>query len=210
MCELSASSLTDMAPLLTSSRVRTTVLALDDLSGAEDEAGLLQSTEEIKKMIKAENDGTAKDLNGQKIGSDRIVVGGFSQGGAISLLAGLTNPSAVAGVAALSTWLPLRAKIAAIRAPTSTGLKVFQAHGDADPVVRYEYGQRTHTFLKSELGLKEQDVQFNTYPRMPHSACPEEVSCSIFVLIEESTDARFHHADPRLGYILGKGHSCLK
>lgn len=149
---------------------------MDDLSGAEDEAGLLKSTEEIKKMIKAENDGTGKDLNGQKIGSDRIVVGGFSQGGAISLLAGLTNPAAVAGVAALSTWLPLRAKIAAIRAPTSSGLKVFQAHGDADPVVRYEYGQRTHAFLKKELGLKEQNVQFVTYPRMPHSACPEEVS----------------------------------
>ncbi|KAJ1030758.1 hypothetical protein NDA18_001994 [Ustilago nuda] len=151
------------------------ILALDDLSGAEDEAGLLKSTDEIKKLIKAENDGTAQGLDGQQIPSGRIVVGGFSQGGAISLLTGLTNPNAVAGVAALSTWLPLRAKIATLRTPTSKNLKVFQAHGDADPVVKYEYGQRTVAFLKNELGLAEKDVGFHTYPRMPHSACPEEI-----------------------------------
>lgn len=151
-------------------------MALDDLSGAEDEAGLLKSTDEIKKLIKAENDGSAQGLDGHQIPSERIVVGGFSQGGAISLLTGLTNPNAVAGVAALSTWLPLRAKIATLRTPTSKDLKVFQAHGDADPVVKYEYGQRTVAFLKNELGLSEKDVEFHTYPRMPHSACPEEVS----------------------------------
>ncbi len=150
-------------------------MALDDLSGAEDEAGLLKSTDEIKKLIKAENDGTAQGLDGHQIPSERIVVGGFSQGGAIALLTGLTNQNAVAGVAALSTWLPLRAKIAALRAPTSKNLKVFQAHGDADQVVKYEYGQRTVSFLKNDLGLAEQDVEFRTYPRMPHSACPEEI-----------------------------------
>ncbi|SJX60160.1 related to lysophospholipase [Sporisorium reilianum f. sp. reilianum] len=151
------------------------ILSLDDISGAEDEAGMLKSADEIKKLIKAENDGTAQGLDGQNIPSERIVVGGFSQGGAISLLIGLTNPNPVAGVAALSTWLPLRAKIATLRTPTSTSLKVFQAHGDADQVVKYEYGQRTVSFLKNELGLNEQDVEWHTYPRMPHSACPEEI-----------------------------------
>lgn len=150
------------------------VLSLDDISGAEDEASLLESTDEIKKLIKAENDGSAQGLDGHQIPSERIVVGGFSQGGAISLLTGLTNPNAVAGVAALSTWLPLRAKMATLRTPTSKNLKVFQAHGDADQVVKYEYGQRTVSFLKNELELS--DVEFHTYPRMPHSACPEEVS----------------------------------
>ncbi|KAI3479833.1 hypothetical protein L1887_58080 [Cichorium endivia] len=88
---------------------------------------------------RAENDGSAQGLDGHQIPSERIVVGGFSQGGrAIALLTGLTNQIAVAGVAALSTWLPLRAKIAALRAPTSKNLKVFQAHGDADQVVKYD------------------------------------------------------------------------
>ncbi|KAN0066495.1 hypothetical protein ACQY0O_000589 [Thecaphora frezii] len=151
------------------------ILSLDDISGQEDEAGLLKSADAIKKLIQAEEEGTASGLDGHKIPSSRIVVGGFSQGGAISLLTGLTNPSPVAGVVALSTWLPLRAKIASLRHQTSNNLRIFQGHGDADPVVRYDYGVRTQEFLKKDLALPEANLTFKTYPRMPHSACPQEI-----------------------------------
>ncbi|EPQ29610.1 uncharacterized protein PFL1_02829 [Pseudozyma flocculosa PF-1] len=151
------------------------ILSLDDISGKEDEAGLLKSADAIKKLINAEEEGTASGLDGTKIASHRIVVGGFSQGGAISLLAGLTHPSPVAGVVALSTWLPLRAKIASLRHQASSNLRVFQGHGDVDPVVRYEYGTRTHDFLKNDLAIPDKNLSFKTYPGMPHSACPQEI-----------------------------------
>lgn len=160
------------------------VMSLDDLSGAEDEAGLLKSSDEIKKLISSEVDGTGKGLDGHKIASDRVVVGGFSQGGAIALLTGLTNPAPVAGVVALSTWLPLRAKIASLRAETSSNLRVLQAHGSADPVVQYQYGARTAEFLKKELAIPAENVEFKTYQGMPHSACPQEIE-DIAVFLEK-------------------------
>ncbi|PWN48026.1 acyl-protein thioesterase 1 [Violaceomyces palustris] len=150
------------------------IRSLDDISGGEDEAGLLKSRDEIIKLVKAEVDGSGKGLDGHKIASERVVVGGFSQGGAISYLTGLTIPMQVGGVVALSTWLPLRAKINALKSDHMNNLKVFHGHGNADPVVRYEYGSRTVDFVKKELGLGDK-VTFKTYDGMPHSACAEEI-----------------------------------
>lgn len=168
-----------------------TVTSLDDVSGAEDEAGLRQSADSIKALVDAEIDGTGSGLDGKGIPSDRVVVGGFSQGGAVSLLAGLTHSPPVAGIVALSTWLPLRAKlIAPYLAKDADQVPVFIGHGTADPVVRYEFGSRSAKFLRAGdgggqgLGLgtfrkgengKWRGVWSEDYQGMPHSACPEEI-----------------------------------
>lgn len=167
------------------------VTTLDDVSGAEDEAGLRQSADSIKALVDAEVDGSGSGLNGNGIPSDRVVVGGFSQGGAVSLLAGLTHSSPIAGIIALSTWLPLRAKlIAPFLATHADQLPIFIGHGTADPVVRHEFGARSAKFLRAGdgggqgLGLgkfrqgengKWRGVWTEDYTGMPHSACPEEI-----------------------------------
>lgn len=113
-----------------------------------------------------------------------------SQGGAIGLLSGLTHPSPVAGIVALSTWLPLRAKLVAPYLPShASSLPILVCHGTADPVVRFEYGQRSAKFLRAggdggagvgcgeyrEVDGKIKGVKFEQYPGMPHSACPQEI-----------------------------------
>ena len=158
----------------------------------------------IKALVDAEIDGTGEGLNGKKINSDRVVVGGFSQGGAIALLSGLTKSPAVGGIIAMSTWLPLRAKLVAPLLPDhASTLPVFMAHGTADPIVKYSYGERSAKFIRAGdgggagLGLgpfrkgengKWRGVWTEAYQGMPHSACPEEVSgdyqtceCSTYV-----------------------------
>lgn len=168
------------------------VLSLDDVTGTEDEKGLTASSNAIKALVDAEIDGTADGLNGVQIKSDRIVIGGFSQGGAIALLAGLTKSPPVAGIVALSTWLPLRAKLIAPLLPEHANtLPVFMGHGTADPVVKYTYGERSAKFVRSgdgggaglglgnfrqtEDGKRWRGVWAESYPGMAHSACPEEV-----------------------------------
>lgn len=129
------------------------------------------------------------------------MIGGFSQGGAIALLSGLTKSPPVGGIMALSTWLPLRAKLVAPLLPEhASSLPVFMAHGTADPIVKYSYGERSAKFLRAGdgggagLGLgnlrqaeggKWRGVWTEAYPGMAHSACPEEVSplISKFVVI---------------------------
>lgn len=71
----------------------------------------------------------------------------------------------------MSTYLPLR-NASSIVSEANLPTPVLLCHGDADPVVQYKYGQQSHAVLKS-FGVK---AQFNTYPRMPHSASPEELA----------------------------------
>ncbi|UZJ52863.1 hypothetical protein CBS101457_002183 [Exobasidium rhododendri] len=167
------------------------ILSLDDVSGSEDEEGLTKSSNAIKALVDAEIDGSADGLNGKGIKSDRVVVGGFSQGGAIALLSGLTKSPAVGGIIALSTWLPLRAKLVAPLFPEhATALPIFMAHGTADPVVKYSYGERSAKFIRAGdgggagLGLgsfrqgedqRWRGIWMESYSGMVHSACPEEI-----------------------------------
>jgi predicted esterase len=163
------------------------------VSGTEDEEGMTKSANAIKALMDAEIDGSAEGLNGKGIQSNRIVVGGFSQGGAMALLSGFTKSPAIGGIMALSCWLPLRAKLVAPLFPDhATTLPVFMAHGTADPVVKYSYGERSSKFIragdgggaglglgafrKAEDGQKWRGIWFESYPGLPHSACPEEVN----------------------------------
>ncbi|KAF4304083.1 hypothetical protein SLS57_012147 [Botryosphaeria dothidea] len=142
------------------------ILSLSDINQrSEDETGIKRSMEYFHGLIKQEMD--------KGIPSNRIVIGGFSQGGAMSLLSGLTSPNKLGGIFGLSCYLLLQNKIREM-VPEENPNKdtpIFMAHGDIDPVVRYEWGQRTASKLK-EWGWK---IDFKTYQGLPHSADPEEI-----------------------------------
>ena len=101
----------------------------------------------------------------------RIVVAGFSQGGAIAIQVALRFPRRLAGLIALSTYLLLDHRLDSERHEASEGLEVFCAHGSYDPVVPHALGEQAAERLRS-LGCA---VRWRSYP-MPHAVCPDEVS----------------------------------
>lgn len=148
------------------------IKSIDTLSHAaraapdEDEQGIELSRAYIYSLVQAEV--------AAGIPSERVVLGGFSQGGAMSIFAGLTAPFKIGGIVGLSSWLLLNRTFAE-RVPTDSlnrDTPVFMGHGDRDPLVLYPMAQASEKKL-TELGYK---VSFKTYPGMPHSACVEELS----------------------------------
>ncbi|XP_058637576.1 acyl-protein thioesterase 1 isoform X4 [Onychostoma macrolepis] len=131
----------------------------------EDETGIKRAAESIKALIDQEV------KNG--IPSHRIVLGGFSQGGALSLYTALTTHQKLAGVVALSCWLPLRNSLSKSMISNNKDISVLQCHGEADPLVPLIFGCLTVEKLK--VMLNPSNITFKTYSRMPHSACPEEM-----------------------------------
>ena len=102
---------------------------------------------------------------------ERTFLAGFSQGGAIVLAAGLRRTRPLAGLIALSTYLPMshdHAREQATREATTQ--PIFLAHGDADPVIPVQAGHASATTL-IDLGF---DVTWRTYA-MPHAVCPDEI-----------------------------------
>ena len=99
-----------------------------------------------------------------------IVLAGFSQGGAIALQTGLRYPETIAGVMALSTYLPLADSLPREAAPANARTPVFMAHGLFDPVVPLAMGAGSMTLLTG-LGYS---LEWHQYP-MPHSVCPQEI-----------------------------------
>ncbi|XP_026868931.2 acyl-protein thioesterase 1 isoform X2 [Electrophorus electricus] len=131
----------------------------------EDETGIKKAAENIKSLIDQEV------KNG--IPSHRIILGGFSQGGALSLYTALTTHQKLAGVVALSCWLPLRNTLSKSALGSNKEIPVLQCHGEADPLVPLIFGCLTVEKLKTMMNPNS--VSFKTYPRMPHNACPEEM-----------------------------------
>jgi len=129
----------------------------------EDEAGMLSSAQAINQIITAEVDGG--------IPADKIVVGGFSQGCVMALLTGLTTERNIAGIVALSGWLPLRNKMKAMMSDHARNIPIFWGHGTDDPVVKYTWGKESVDRLKE---LKVKDVTFKSYA-MGHSSHPSEI-----------------------------------
>uniref|UniRef100_A0A8K9UKK0 Acyl-protein thioesterase 1 n=1 Tax=Oncorhynchus mykiss TaxID=8022 RepID=A0A8K9UKK0_ONCMY len=119
----------------------------------EDEAGIKHVSEKTKTLIDQE----------VKIGitSHRIVLGGFSRDGALSLYTALTTQQKLEGVVALSCWLPLQYTLKYRLPCIRSEMHVLQCHGEVDPLV------------PNLCNLS--NITYNTYPRMPHSACPEEM-----------------------------------
>jgi len=140
-------------------------VSFGDLEGRTkraDEKGVRQSQAQIGHLIAREID--------RKIPSKNIVLAGFSQGGAIALQTALRYPDKLAGVMALSCYLPCADSFAAEAAPANAQIPVLIAHGAQDPVVPYAMGKQSNDLLlKSGYA-----VEWREYP-MQHSVCLEEV-----------------------------------
>lgn len=136
----------------------------DDISedAEQDEAGILESASIISLLAEQQID--------QGINSNRIILAGFSQGGAIALYAGLTFSRPLAGVLALSTYLPLAQHFSAENDYQERVPSILMAHGLNDSVVPIQYGESSMQTLR-DLGIP---VKWEKYP-MEHSLCDEEI-----------------------------------
>ncbi|KAK2106165.1 Acyl-protein thioesterase 2 [Saguinus oedipus] len=108
------------------------------------------------------------------IPANRIVLGGFSQGGALSLYTALTCPHPLAGIVALSCWLPLHRAFPQAANGSAKDLAILQCHGELDPMVPVRFGALTAEKLRSVVTPAR--VQFKTYPGVMHSSCPQEMA----------------------------------
>jgi phospholipase/carboxylesterase len=134
-----------------------------DLVRREDAAGIRRSEAAVRALIAREN--------ARGIPTSRIVLAGFSQGCAMTLHTGLRLPEKLAGMMALSGYLPLLDMAAAERQEANADTPIFLAHGEHDPVVPIARATASRDMLRS-LG---HDVSWHTYP-MQHSVCAEEIA----------------------------------
>ena len=134
-----------------------------DLTQRQDEAGLRHSQMAIDALIEREKS--------RGIASHRIVLAGFSQGCAMTLMTGLRHPDRLAGLLCMSGYLPLADKTAAERSAANQDVPIFMAHGTRDPVVLLPRATASRDHLQS-LGY---EVEWHDYA-MEHSVCQEEIA----------------------------------
>jgi phospholipase/carboxylesterase len=138
------------------------IRGLDRLA-AEDVAGFRDTDVQVRQLIAREGK--------RGIPAHRIVLAGFSQGGAVSLYTALRFPEALAGVMALSCYLPGQSSFIAERAPANDATPIFMAHGRGDPVVALALGAQSRNVLKAQ-GYA---VEWHEYP-MAHAVCAAEIA----------------------------------
>lgn len=133
-----------------------------DFNHDQDYSGIVESSKIIWQLIEQQI----------KLGikSENILIAGFSQGAAISLYGGLCSVFKLAGIIALSGYLPVSEKFIKDRNFSNFQTKIFQAHGLYDPVVYFDFGDQSYKLLR-ELGY---DVAFHTYD-MEHTLCLQEL-----------------------------------
>ncbi|XP_074543081.1 acyl-protein thioesterase 2 [Halichoeres trimaculatus] len=131
----------------------------------EDESGIKKAADNIKALIEHE----AK--NG--IPPHRIMLGGFSQGGALSLYTALTCQHQLAGVVALSCWLPLHQTFPSASSGNKN-IPILQCHGESDVMIPVQFGALTHEKLRSTVNPDL--ITFKTYPNLSHSSSPQEMA----------------------------------
>jgi phospholipase/carboxylesterase len=136
---------------------------LEGRSRQADEKGVRASQAEIEKLIEREI--------GRGIAANKIVIAGFSQGGAIALQAGLRYAKQLAGIMALSTYLPLAQSLQAEASAANRSIPIFFAHGTQDPVIAMAMGEASRQALTAAGYL----VEWHPYP-MQHSVCAEEIA----------------------------------
>jgi phospholipase/carboxylesterase len=137
-------------------------IAMSDIARLPDEQGIRESQAEIERLIARERS--------RGVDSSKIVLAGFSQGGAIALQTGLRHANRLGGVVALSTYLTLEGSLAAEGAAANKATPIFMAHGTQDPVVPLQLAEVSRATLQA----RGYEVEWHTYP-MPHSVCGEEV-----------------------------------
>ena len=133
-----------------------------DLVRQEDQTGLRQSQAQCEALI-------AREV-GRGMPERRIVVAGFSQGGAVALQTGLRHGARLAGLMVLSSYLPLATHVAGEASAANRDLPIFMAHGVHDPVIALDRAATSKSQLEA-LGYK---VEWHQYP-MQHSLSPEEI-----------------------------------
>lgn len=134
----------------------------NDLVRREDEQGIRESQQQVEALIEREV--------GRGMPRSRIVLAGFSQGGAITLQTGLRQRMPLAGLMALSTYLPLAAEFDAERAPESAGVPILMVHGRSDPVIPLERAVTS----RDRLTAAGYAIEWHEY-EMPHSVCEDEI-----------------------------------
>lgn len=144
----------------------------------QDKDGILQSVKEILELVAEEEK--------RGIPRDKIVIGGFSQGGAIALSTGLLFKSIqnlpedspnFAGIMALGTYLPIKDFFDANAPLIPTKTPIYMCHGTSDQVVSYRWGQRSQEHLKKEIGCT--DLKFESLPNVGHSVDEKAIGSMI-------------------------------
>ncbi len=129
----------------------------------QDAAGVRASAMAVTRLIDREI--------GRGLKASQVVLAGFSQGGAVALHTALREPRSLAGVLALSTYLPLEESLAAERSAANAEVPIFMAHGSADPLLPLSLAERSRRALEG-LGYA---VDWQVYA-MAHSVCAEEIA----------------------------------
>jgi phospholipase/carboxylesterase len=131
-------------------------------AATEDAAGIRASAAAVARLVDREVE--------RGMAAERIVLAGFSQGGAIALQLSLREPHRLAGVLALSTYLPLAATLADEKSAANAALPIFMAHGSADPVIPLAHADASRRALERE----GYEVDWRVYP-MAHAVCLPEI-----------------------------------
>jgi phospholipase/carboxylesterase len=139
------------------------IFSVDFHSRREDDEGIRESARRLAQLAARENT--------RGIADNRIVLAGFSQGGAVALHAGLRHPRRLAGVLALSAYLPLASTLAAEAHGANRKVSVFMAHGWSDPVIPFDVGQDSARLLAAS----DYPVEWHAYA-MEHGVCMTELS----------------------------------
>jgi phospholipase/carboxylesterase len=139
------------------------ILGLDARELREDERGLRESQALVEGLIAREKE--------RGIAAARIVLAGFSQGSAMTLMTGLRHAERLAGLVGLSGYLPLAARTVAERHDANRDTPIFLAHGSADPVIPIARARQS----RDALVAMGHAVEWHEYP-MPHSVCEAEIA----------------------------------
>jgi phospholipase/carboxylesterase len=134
-----------------------------DANGRTDEEGLRASAAAVEALIAREG--------ARGVAAERIVLAGFSQGGALALYTGLRHAARLAGIMGLSAYLPLERRLASEAHAANAATPLFLAHGRLDPVLPFAAGERARDRLQA-LGYA---VTWKAYT-MPHAVCAEELA----------------------------------
>lgn len=141
----------------------------DQINREADAHGVVRSVEAIRELIARENQ--------RGIPTDKIILAGFSQGGAIAYTAGLTHPQKLAGIVALSTYIPAAELLEEDLLSVNRSTPIFAGHGSMDPVVPVQLGKAAH----DKLAAAGYPISWQTWP-MQHSVCmPEIIAIGEFI-----------------------------
>jgi len=134
------------------------------IEAEQDETGIRESAKVVSALI--------EEQVGNGIATDRILLAGFSQGGAIALFSALRYQQQLAGVMVLSSYMPLSSSLAVEKSDANRDIPIFLAHGSDDPVVPVDLAYST----RGQLEQQGYSLVWKEYPGMPHSVSAQEIS----------------------------------